>query len=54
MQLKTVVFPAPFGPINPTTLFFGTVNETSLSALMPPKETERFFRDSWVGLTRRF
>ena len=54
MQLNTVVLPAPFGPINPTTLFFGTVSETSVSALIPPKETERFDRDSWVELTRRF
>src|SRR5450759_4099225 len=36
MMLKTVVFPAPFGPINPTNSPRPTEKLTSLSANTPP------------------
>src|SRR5579859_8237510 len=37
MQLKSVVLPAPFGPINPTIERSATSNETSEFAARPPK-----------------
>src|SRR6476661_5110553 len=37
MRLKTVVFPAPFGPINPTSAVSPTDRETPLTAFRPPK-----------------
>ena len=54
MQLKTVVFPAPFGPIRPTTLFLGTLIETFVNASTPPKATDRFEMSNRDELTRRF
>src|SRR4051794_29129539 len=39
MQLKSVVLPAPFGPIRPTMLPGATSNDTPSSATMPPKRT---------------
>ena len=37
MQLNSVVFPAPFGPISPVTELLGTVTDTSFKAVTPPK-----------------
>ena len=37
MQLKTVVLPAPFGPINAVILWRSAVNERPLTATTPPK-----------------
>src|SRR4051794_5572763 len=42
MQLKSVVLPAPFGPIRPTMRPGATPNETPSSATMPPKRTRTF------------
>src|SRR5262245_15234204 len=39
MQLKSVVLPAPFGPIRPTMRPGATPKETPSSATMPPKRT---------------
>src|SRR5689334_5650176 len=39
MQLKSVVLPAPFGPIRPTMRPGATSNDTPSSATMPPKRT---------------
>src|SRR5512139_3291397 len=39
MQLKSVVLPAPFGPIRPTMRPASTSKETLSSATMPPKRT---------------
>ena len=39
MTLKSVVLPAPLGPMTPTTSPGETVNETSSSAVSPPKRT---------------
>ncbi len=36
MTLKTVVLPAPFGPIRPATTPRSTLKETPSSATMPP------------------
>lgn len=36
MQLKSVVLPAPFGPIKPTISPFSILIETSLRATYPP------------------
>ena len=36
MQLKSVVLPAPFGPIRPQIAPRGTSKETSSSAVTPP------------------
>src|SRR5258705_11599247 len=36
MQLKSVVFPAPFGPMRPTISPLPMVNDTSLLAMRPP------------------
>src|SRR3954467_7039187 len=40
MQLKRVVLPAPFGPINPTISHSSTLSETSSRASRPPKRME--------------
>src|ERR1700722_2620820 len=40
MTLKSVVLPAPFGPMRPWTVPAGTVRSTSRSAWTPPKRTE--------------
>src|SRR3954451_9438783 len=40
MQLKTVVLPAPLGPIKPTISNSSTLMLTSLSACSPPKRME--------------
>src|SRR5579859_4542295 len=37
MTLNVVVLPAPFGPISPAVVPSSTSNETSSSAVMPPK-----------------
>src|SRR5713226_7516993 len=39
MTLKSVVLPAPLGPIRPTTSPASTVKETRSSATTPPKRT---------------
>src|SRR3954470_15380567 len=39
MQLKSVVLPAPLGPIRPTMRPGATSNDTPSSATMPPKRT---------------
>ena len=39
MTLKSVVLPAPFGPMTPTTSPAATSSETSSSAVRPPKRT---------------
>ena len=41
MQLKHVVFPAPFGPISPATSRARTSKEASGSAVTPPNRTVR-------------
>ena len=41
MTLNSVVFPAPLGPMTPTTSPGATVSETSSSAVRPPKRTVR-------------
>src|SRR5689334_3941701 len=41
-QLKTVLFPAPFGPIIARTSPRSTAKLTRLSAVRPPKRTVRF------------
>src|SRR5262249_54932264 len=38
--LKSVVLPAPLGPIRPTMAPLGTSKDTPSSATMPPKRTE--------------
>ena len=38
-QLKSVVLPAPFGPMSPTMWPAATENDTLSSAVMPPKRT---------------
>ena len=40
MQLKSVVLPAPFGPISPTIWPGATSKDTPSSATMPPKRTQ--------------
>ena len=39
MQLNSVVLPAPFGPITPSTSPPATPSETLSSAVIPPKRT---------------
>src|SRR5271167_4787209 len=39
MQLKSVVLPAPFGPMRPTISASFTSKETPSSAVMPPNRT---------------
>ena len=36
---SSVVLPAPFGPMTPTTSPGATVSDTALSAVRPPKRT---------------
>src|SRR5438552_10244409 len=40
MQLKSVVLPAPFGPISPAMRPGATSKDTPSSATMPPKRTD--------------
>src|SRR4051812_26437644 len=44
MRLKTVVFPAPFGPMRPKMEWCGTLKDTSPTARSPPKFFETFSR----------
>ena len=37
IMLKSVVFPAPLGPIKPYMVPFSTVKEVPLTAINPPK-----------------
>src|ERR1019366_4701590 len=48
-RLKTVVLPAPFGPINPKTQPLGTAKLTSSSTDRPPKRFETLSRASIGG-----
>src|SRR5512144_2201561 len=41
MQLKTVVLPAPFGPIKAVMVPFATSKDRSSTATRPPKRMER-------------
>src|SRR5580700_2776418 len=41
MRLKTVVLPAPFGPISAVTLPCGTAKDTWSTARSPPKDLVR-------------
>jgi hypothetical protein len=41
MQLKTVVLPAPFGPINAVILPRAALKERSPTATMPPNRIDR-------------
>ena len=47
----SVVFPAPFGPIRPTTSPGATVTDASLTAVTPPKRTVMFDTSSVAGST---
>ena len=49
MQLKRVVFPAPFGPIKEVTEFRFTSKLTSVRALTPPKLLETPWIDNKVS-----
>src|SRR6476646_1010289 len=40
MQLKSVVFPAPFGPISAVMELRATSSDTPLTATKPPKRTD--------------
>src|SRR5437764_12588091 len=46
MTLNVVVFPAPFGPISPAVVPSSTSNETSSSAVIPPKRRVTFRTES--------
>src|SRR5947209_19178798 len=46
MTLNVVVFPAPFGPISPAVVPSSTSNETSSSAVIPPKRRVTFRSES--------
>src|SRR5471032_3703240 len=48
MALNSVVLPAPLGPTRPTTSCVPTVRLTALTAVRPPKRTERLFNSSMV------
>ena len=48
MTLKTVVLPAPFGPISPDTTPRETSNETPSSATMPPKRNVTSLTESSI------
>src|SRR5881296_3200870 len=50
-QLKSVVLPAPFGPMRPTICPASTSKETESSARMPPKRTVRS-RTVRIGIGR--
>ena len=57
MQLNAVVFPDPLGPISPKISPSLTSNDTSLSAVNPPKRLVRFVTVSigggrWAGAAR--
>ena len=49
MQLKSVVFPAPFGPIKDVTEWRFTSKLTSVSAFTPPKLLETPWIDNKVS-----
>jgi hypothetical protein len=48
-QLNTVVLPAPFGPISAVTLRRLAVNDSALTATMPPKRMVRQSTDRMVS-----
>jgi hypothetical protein len=51
MQLKTVVLPAPFGPISAVILRRSASKESSLTATMPPKRIDSRSTDRmWSAL----
>src|SRR3990170_3684727 len=50
MQLKTVVLPAPFGPMRPTISPRPTVISTASKALRPPKFMVIFVRFSTISI----
>ena len=53
IELKTVVFPAPLGPIRPTIVLGAISIKTSSSAVSPPNLTVRFEIESpATSLTR--
>src|SRR5262245_46020679 len=54
MRLKSVVLPAPFGPMIPTISPAPTANDTSVSARKPPNRllTERTSRSGGIGPSR--
>jgi hypothetical protein len=52
MQLKHVVLPAPFGPINPVMWPSATSKDTSFSAVIPPNRMVRLRTVSSAGTTR--
>src|ERR1700734_3389409 len=52
MQLKSVVLPAPFGPIRPQIAPRGTSKETSSSAVTPPKRIVTPWTASRAGTWR--
>ena len=56
MELKSVVLPAPLGPIRDTTVFGKTSNEALSSAVNPPKRTvsPETWRSGTAVFTRRF
>src|SRR5215471_2480855 len=54
MRLKSVVFPAPFGPMIPTISPAPTTKDTSVRARKPPNRllTERTSRSGAIGSSR--
>src|ERR1700754_1314288 len=42
MQFRTLVLPAPFGPISANSSAFSTAKETPSSTVSPPKRSESF------------
>ena len=54
MQLKQVVLPAPFGPINPVMCPSATSKDTSFSAVIPPNRMLRLRTVRSAGKTRYF
>ena len=54
MQLKHVVLPAPFGPINPVMCPSATSKDTSFSAVIPPNRMVRFRTASRGDVTERY
>jgi len=53
MHSKSVVFPAPFGPMRPTISFSRTSRETESSACKPPKASETSFVSRMTGPSER-
>ena len=54
IRLKTVVLPAPFGPISVKTSPRRTSKLTPLTASTPPKRTLRSWADSSMAVSRHF